>query len=262
ILFFDLDGTLLESASDVIPESAARILERVRGDYLICIATGRDMDADYSRKYVAMVNPDAIIHSNGTKVDAGGERLYDHQVDRELLRRLYDYAKSEGFCLGFSNENGCYYTEPEIKRQSDITWRGFCDRTFLPFEEAFTKDIPVCALSFAGDIARIKPLVEERFPEITLFAFNNGVGADVVEKEYSKAEGMKRVCEYYGIPMECTYAFGDSANDVPMLRAAAVGIAMGNADKHAIDAADHVTTDINEDGIKNAIERYVLCERN
>lgn len=253
ILFFDLDGTLLENRSDSIPESAMKAIDSLRGKYVICICTGRDMESQNARKYAEMVDPDIIIHQNGTKITKGEEELFRHAMDAGLLHELYEYSAKKGFCMGFSHANGCYYTIPEIKTASDIAWRGFCDRHYLPFEEVFEKKIPIAALSFAGDIPKVKSEVERDFPQLTLFAFNSGLGADVAEKGYTKADGVRRVQEYYGIPKEKTYAFGDSPNDIPMFEAAGTSVAMGNADERAKEKADMVTDDITKDGIRNAL---------
>ncbi|MCI8376331.1 MAG: HAD hydrolase family protein [Lachnospiraceae bacterium] len=53
-------------------------------------------------------------------------------------------------------------------------------------------------------------------------------------------------------------AFGDGDNDTDMLEFAHIGVAMGNASKKAIDAADYTTTDIDNDGIANALRHYHL----
>ena len=69
---------------------------------------------------------------------------------------------------------------------------------------------------------------------------------------------MKKICAYYHMDRACTYAFGDSHNDIPLLKAAEVGIAMGNADPEAKAAADYITDDIRHDGIFNACRHFGL----
>ena len=70
--------------------------------------------------------------------------------------------------------------------------------------------------------------------------------------------GLKRLCEYYGIGMENSVAFGDSLNDLEIIEAAAIGIAMGNGREELKAAADYVTTDIGDDGIWNACVHFGL----
>ena len=85
-----------------------------------------------------------------------------------------------------------------------------------------------------------------------LLTFSSGRGADLVEKGYSKADGLKRLCEHYGIDIRDTYAFGDSMNDLEIIKAAGTGIAVGNAVKELKEAADMVCDDIKNDGIYKA----------
>lgn len=74
----------------------------------------------------------------------------------------------------------------------------------------------------------------------------------MIEREASKARGLERLCAYFKIPMEKTVAFGDSMNDYEIVRAAGIGVAMGNAVEELKQVADYVTTPIGEDGVWNA----------
>ena len=67
------------------------------------------------------------------------------------------------------------------------------------------------------------------------------------------------MAEILGVSPKNTYAAGDSANDVDMLRAAHLGIAMKNASEDAKAAADAITEqDNNHDGVAEIIEKYIL----
>ena len=260
ICFFDLDGTLLISKEDVVPESTLRGLEALKKKgIVVCLSTGRDMDTHYSRKYADIVKPDAIIHHNGVKITIEGELIFEHFMNRELLKKAFDYANAQGLCLGTSVGNYDYFTLPEVKTAADLTYKKESVRNFRPVSELFEKNIPVSALSFAGpDLLTVKEQVEHDLPEFELFLFDGATGADCVEKGYSKADGMKKVCAFYGVPVEKTYAFGDSENDLPMFGIAGKSIAMGNARECVKASADYVTDDIHENGIYNALKHFEL----
>ena len=81
---------------------------------------------------------------------------------------------------------------------------------------------------------------------------------ECVPKGYSKSTGIQVVCEKLGIAHEDIYAFGDSVNDLDMLKYAAHGIAMGNGMPEAKAAADYVTNNIHADGIYNACKHFGL----
>ena len=249
ILFFDLDGTLLNNKTDEVPVSAKEAIDDLRDAYVICLATGRDMDTHYSVKYKAMVNPDCIIHRNGNRITVGEEEIFRHYMDKNLLKKAGEYAKAHGMCVGTSIGEYDYFIHPEMKTAADLAYRSQSFRHYRPFEELFSDDILVSAIDFAGDVLSYKDQVERDIPEFTLFPFNSGTGADVVEKGFSKADGMRRICDYYGISMEHTWAFGDSQNDIPMIKAAACGVAMGNSADEVKQAAQVVTDAVWDDGI-------------
>ncbi len=74
----------------------------------------------------------------------------------------------------------------------------------------------------------------------------------------SKGAALQRVCDHLEIPIEQSVAVGDSFNDVEMLEAAGLGIAMGNSPPEIRAKADCVTASNREDGVALALERYVL----
>ena len=82
--------------------------------------------------------------------------------------------------------------------------------------------------------------------------------AEIIPHGFSKAGGIRRVCEMLGISQKNTIAVGDSINDVDMLKYAEIGIVMGNGTQIAKKNADYITTDINDDGIWNAMEHFGL----
>ena len=67
--------------------------------------------------------------------------------------------------------------------------------------------------------------------------------------------------ERYGLRPGETMAFGDGENDIDMIRFAGIGVAMGNAIKNLKSAADYITTDIDDDGIANALKHFGLIDR-
>ena len=81
---------------------------------------------------------------------------------------------------------------------------------------------------------------------------------EIGRKGFSKATGIEKMCELLEIAREDTYAFGDSANDLEMLCFVAHGVAMGNGTKEAKEAAEYVTTAIDENGIRNGLLHYGL----
>ena len=261
IIFFDLDGTLLDNSIDRVPESALKAIDELKKQgYKIVISTGRDMDTHYSVKYIDIVKPDAIIHANGNKITIDGRLVFEHVMDMSLLRHIVDFCRERDICVGTSVGREDFYINNDKKIQADSVYNKYINRNFVDIEELFTRNIPVIALSFAGDTETDGKILEQHFPMLMLLPFSTNTGADIIEQDCTKADGMRRVCDYYGVPYDRTYAFGDSMNDVHILRAAHVGVAMGNAEQAVKAAADYVTTGIADNGIYNACVRLGLIE--
>ena len=83
---------------------------------------------------------------------------------------------------------------------------------------------------------------------------------EFVEKSVSKGSALLRLCEMLGVDPAQTVAFGDEENDRPMLRAAGLGVAMGNAVPEIKAEADAVTSSNEEDGVAKFIEHLLEME--
>lgn len=258
IVSFDLDMTLLDHGTWEIPASAMEAIRRLRENSLIVIASGRNMDAPYSVVYRDQIRPDAMIHLNGTKVTAGDVVLYEHMMEKEKLKALLNFAQENQLSVGISDELGDFYTCPEQVREMDLKRWHATNRHFRdPWE---LMDRPVKTLAYVGGPEGVR-LMEKHFPDFKFPMFAGDQGADIVDKESSKAMGLRRLCRYYDIDLADTVAFGDSMNDLEIIEEAGIGVAMGNALPQIKEAADYVTDRIDEDGVWNACVKLKLLQQ-
>lgn len=249
IASFDMDMTLLDHATWRIPDSARQAIERLRENYYIVIATGRDMDSKFSKDLKREVKSDAIIHLNGTKITVGDQLIYEHTMDPTLVERILAFAKDKPFAVGLSVGKEDYYSNPEYVTRHDKLRFGKSDRRFRDTKALL--DGSVRTMTYIGQEEGVHS-IEAEFPELKLPMFAGKQGADVMEKEASKAVGLRRLCDYLGVDLKDTVAFGDSMNDYEILSEAGIGVAMGNCIEELKSVADYITTPIQEDGIWNA----------
>ncbi len=256
LVAFDLDQTLLDHIDWRITPSALEGIRKLRENgYLIVLATGRDMKSESSLPYLHELDPDALVHMNGTMVELRDQVLLDHSMDKALLQQVLDFAVSNHITLGACIDGQDYFTFREQVLDFD---RQYCSFRVRHFQDAMKLPaLPVRSLVYYGTQEASKPL-QEAFPALKILMFSENLGADVCETEFSKAEGIKRVCCRFGIDPACTYAFGDGMNDLEMLQEAAIGIAVGNAVEPVRKAADYVTDRIEQDGIAHALQHFGL----
>jgi len=81
---------------------------------------------------------------------------------------------------------------------------------------------------------------------------------EVMNKGINKGNAIRILAEIYGINREEIIAIGDNENDISMIEYAGLGIAMGNAVDTLKERADYITGNYDEDGVAQAIEKFVL----
>lgn len=249
IVSFDMDMTLLDHETFEIPESAMKALDMLKERYVVVLATGRDMDSHYSRKLRDLVKPEAIVHTNGTKVTVGNKVIYESFMARDLKQRLLKFACDHGLAVGVTIGDEDYYTHEEKVTAFDNSRWGECGRRYCDPWKLLDMDVPsMCYIGGPEGAA----LMENAFDDLRFPRFAENRGADVIEKRNSKAKGLSRLCEYFGTTMEEAYAFGDSMNDFEIIQAVGTGVAMGNGDPRLKAVADYVAPHIRDDGIYRA----------
>lgn len=247
IFCFDLDMTLLDHATYQVSENSMRALRKLQeAGHVVAIATGRDMDSEFSIAFARQLQPTAIVHSNGQKVSIGNRVIREIFMEKSLIQAILDFAKEKGLCVGYNiGKYGCYVNK-EVLMEQERRLYGKSDREYL--DEANLLEHRFYALAYFGDPSGAR-LLAERFPQLKLPFFSGQIGADILTKDVSKANGIRALLDYYKKDWSDVIAFGDSMNDFEMLSEAGIGVAMGNAVDELKQIADYVTLPVWQEGV-------------
>lgn len=258
IVFFDVDGTIVTDASQgegkYIPESCKRAIRKAREKGNLCfVNSGRPyMNVE---KYIMDIGFDGVVSGCGTNIHVGDEDIFHVSVEASVAQKCYDACKKHGITAFFEGRDRTYYIEngyhvPWLEEFAlQIEAQGSDVRREIDGEFTFDK---FCA--FGEGIALVKDFreaMEEHFSIIV----RDDTFLELVPKGYSKGEAIKRLCGYYNLPIEQSYAIGDSLNDLDMFYATPNSIAMGNG-KAIHEYASFVTRDITDDGIEFALKHF------
>ena len=257
--FFDVDGTLLPFGKSM-PDSAVYAIKAAQALESRCfIATGRSK-AELPR--FERLEFDGYICSAGATIEIDGERIYSAHIERPLFNDLFNYLSKRGFYVLTQTDSATYLTQEAgdmFKRQLMIHIGRVVELNGLVISSSVpeNEDVKKLLILSSRDSLSVRSVIKDLDPSFTLV--NNTVGlpedlmAEIVLSDISKATGIEKVLSYYGASREDSVAIGDGSNDIEMVEYANIGIAMGNASADLIAVADYVTTDIEKDGIKNAI---------
>ena len=263
LIAMDLDGTLSNDEKKITPLTREALMDEQKKGIRLVLASARPAPGLYREANALSVREYGGIlmsYNGGSITDAASGRvLYrtgiETEVMRDVLRMLKEFPVTpilddgvqfyvedkNGFKVEYECQNNCM----ECTEVDDLA-------EFLNFS-------PVKVL-MSVDPAVIKDVqkaIAEKLPEGLSVVQTAPFYLEVIPREINKGEGLKKVCELLGVPVEETIAFGDAENDIPMLKAAGIGVAMGNADEHTKAAADCVTLSNNEDGIAAALLHFL-----
>lgn len=270
LIALDLDGTLLTSDKTLSKRNAGALSRAAEKGIYIVPTTGRffaGMPAflralPYLR-YAITINGAAIYDAIAQKdiVNVNIPLCEAIEIMRYLdgLPLIYDcYVDNWGWMTRALQEKAPDFVQNEHYLKMVRTLRTPVDdlKAFLLEKgrdvqkiQFFTNDLSLRAQMLAG--------LDKQFPAISVSsAAPNNV--EINHKRANKGEAVLRLASLLGIEQAQTMAFGDGLNDVSMLKAAGLGVAMANAEQAAKDAADCVTLSNDEDGVAIAIEKYCL----
>ena len=256
-VFFDIDGTLWDEKMQ-IPDSTKTAIRKLRenGHYAF-ICSGRSRSNIRSR-HLLDIGFDGVIASCGTHIDFHKEKVFEVLLNEKQISHALETLKKHNMPAVLEGPK-YVYVNPE----------DFLDDPYVIF---LRKELGDELKEIGEDCSKIcinKMSADIGSADVNAFRKDLGEDFDVIIHErdniveinpsgHSKATGIQKVCEFFDIPKEETYAFGDSANDIEMLQFVAHGVAMGNGTEDAKDAAEYVTTGIHADGIHNGLTYYGL----
>lgn len=266
LVFLDIDGTLLLNGGPVSGKVAQALKQAYDNGHFLCICTGRA----YSEVPEGMKKIDGLISAAGACVMWKDEILqaeYFTEEEKEFVTGLLEEAGATYIMEGFENLymkkdiRDRFFRELENAGEEEKMLLGFTRKTVPVVSVQETKRVHKCSYFYAGkDSLWFRERLRTREMSVTSFsqAETRGNSGEITKTAFTKGTAVRYLSEYLGVPVKDTIAIGDSENDLEMLKAAGVGIAMGNASDYVKETADDVTGSVTEDGVYQAFLKYGL----
>ena len=247
IAFFDIDGTLIDMKKGYVKEKVRNTLINLQNSgWRLCLATGRGpmILPDFGG-----VKFDAVISFNGSYCYAGDK------VIRKTPLPAADVAKIV--------QNAAAMGRPIAAATNRVVETNGLDADLEEYI-SFSRSEPVIAEDFgrllqqdiyqimAGSTARERSQLIAGTTGCKIAAWWERA-VDIIPAGGGKGVAVQEVLRYFQIDAENAIAFGDGENDIDMLQAVGLGVAMGNASDRVKKMADDVCGSVEEDGISTYI---------
>lgn len=267
---FDLDGTLLNSEKILTERTKNALTAAVEQGIVIVPVTGRTLSG-VPKELMEFPGVRYVITANGARIldVIKGETLIEELLSREKCGIILDifekydtlkeiYYDGVGYADRESLEKIERYQPDEAMGRYILATRKTVESTRIMFEnEEKGMDKIQALFSSISDKekARLEVLDSVSDVEVTGAMLNN---VEVNAKGIHKGNALVKLGAVLGIRMEEIMAFGDGNNDIQMLEAVGVGVAMANSVPEVLAVADMVAPSNDEDGVAKVIEECVL----
>jgi len=255
----DMDGTLLDSHTRISPKNMAAIQAHVDKGGLFTVATGRPPAS--VRMFPGL--PELI---NLPIVSGNGAHIYDLRADK-LLRQWLLPPSAEDLC------------QDVLDAFPDLGAVGYCDLDgYVRFrggklvEELSQKEgrqpLPAAPHRHPGKLfkllftqerpylEKLREFLEPKVAGIGRLVFSADVYLELLPLGASKGDALRELLAGQNLSLEETAAIGDAPNDLEMIEAAGLGIAMANAEPIILAHAAAIAPDNDHDGVAWALERF------
>jgi HAD superfamily hydrolase (TIGR01484 family) len=241
LVALDMDGTVLNEDQVISDENRQAIQAAVKAGVAVMFATGRGIQS--AQPFIEEMQLQApIVTVNGGEVwQAPGVLLKRHLMEEKWIRHMHEMSiELDTWFWAYAIE-GVYNRDNWPGEINGIDWLKF----------GF----------YSENEAKLAKIFQE-LDALGVFEITNShpFNLEMNPLGISKASGMIDVCALLGIAMSEVIAMGDSLNDIAMIRAAGLGVAMGNAQDEVKKAADVITATNHENGVAQIIQKYILAQ--
>lgn len=234
-VFFDVDDTLFDHSIHAIPESHLRSLHRLRqAGYKVCLSTGRPLGGLTSLGVLDAFDFDGYVCSSGAEIyDQNKQPLQLNYLSQEKVDQILQLAREKQYTIFAGGKKPLYFQVGEAAKRLLYAVGEF---DFIQREPEADDQFSVMSLLTTDPI---------QMEGISLI--HNKLSVDIMPEGVNKHTGIQFLLDHYHLHGYA--AFGDSPNDVSMLKYATYPVAMPNSHP-SLDSFEHC-----DQGIEEWLER-------
>jgi Cof subfamily protein (haloacid dehalogenase superfamily) len=270
-IFCDMDGTLLNSKSQISETTAKALKEAVSRGVKVVIATGKTRPAALSlMKTVDLDGKDGIASDLLPGVFIQGLLVYGRQgreifrgnLDPDVCREAFLYSLKHKVPLIAFTEDRCLtlFDHPSVKSLHTVYHEPKAE--IMLSVEHLLAGVDIQKVIFLDTEEGVKNYIRPYWSEAT----KNRASVvqaqpdmlEIVPPGTSKGSGVRMLLDHLGVSANEVMAIGDGENDVEMLELASLGVALSNGSDKAKAVADVIGVSNDEDGVADAIYRYAF----
>ena len=267
LLFLDLDGTLLNDEKQITQGNRKALEGALARGHGVIITTGRPLKSAMEQaRRLGLDGPGCyLIAYNGAAVYdwAQQKQIFSCALPLETVYRVFDLVTGEGEHIQ-TYDTWDVLVEPQGENEA---LHRYCMLSGMGYrvigsvrQDLVEQPVKCLVINYRekSGLLRVQERIRRELDaEVDCF-FSCDQYLEVVPKGMNKGRAVERMCRLLGVDIADAVAVGDEANDLSMIRAAGVGVAMANGTGEVKATADYITTrDNNHDGVAEVVEKFL-----
>lgn len=269
LVALDMDGTLLNSDHESTSYTREVVRRAAEAGYIVVLSTGRCLSE--LRRHLKLLPGVAYI------IGENGAWIYDVRRRQSIESLTLDDEEVDYILRAAEGLDFIYqvYVDNQSYMQFDA------DEALIPYHiydfmseyrsgSRLIDDIDELCRQSPGRVEKINLyfstqdhrglFVKRMAGRPVAMADSIAIGIEISPLAANKGRGLKALCDHLGLPLSDTIAVGDGGNDIDIMRAAGLAVAMKNATEPVKAVADVCTDDCDHEGAAHAIEKYLLAQ--
>lgn len=256
----DIDGTIFIPEKEFTSGVKNCIKKLCEQDIKVVLVTGR-MNAAASKIAEDLGLNTPVVSYQGGLVVENGQILYERYLTEEQTERILNWAgvNGENIHINLYN-NDILYSETDCYEVQRYCNNLHTEHTVKKFSEIKKDKInKLLAIDYSNPerITRYEKELQEVFPDLYIVK-STPYFLEFSNPEASKKSAVEFLQNYWGLKKEEILTIGDQNNDIALLQAGGIKVAMGNATDELKEIADYITDSVYEDGFVSAMEKFCL----
>lgn len=252
----DIDGTLLVPEGNFTENVKKCVKNLCTKGIKVVLVTGRmNAAASLIAKDLGLDTP--VVSYQGGLIKHNEETLYERCLTESQTEKIIDWADSENIHLNLYHDDILYSEKKcyEVERYCNNLHTEYKISAFSDIKKNKVNKLLAIDYNNPEKIDRLEKELPGIFPELYIVK-STPYFLEFSNKEASKYCAVKFLQKYWGISADETLTIGDQNNDIALLRAGGVRVAMGNATEELKKVANYITDTVFNDGFVSAMERF------
>lgn len=257
IVFFDIDGTIYSFKTGIPDDTVSAIKQLKKNGHIPVICTGRTRAMIYDE--FIDVGFEHLIAGAGTYIECDGREIFLVELGADKAGELAEGFIKYGFSPVCEGKDYIYVEECNTKlTEHSKKSRSVYEQRVGDKIRIINPDMHISKISGYFTVDSDMQGMISKFGNMYTAINHHNLLLEMVPKDVSKATGIEMLIGKLGIARENTYAFGDSFNDLEMLKYVKYGAAMGNSDPGIFSEVKYRTGDFDKGGIADGLRMFGL----